>query len=125
MKQILTDRNKDLRAAYDKIRKVLDLSFLDPETLCHIMASLPAPRFYIDSATARLYLNGVRRPKTSVTQALVEDLKENFQRLRQKYSGETPNCELHELLVEQPAKHFYLTHRTILCVVKHYAYYRD
>lgn len=125
MKQILTARNKDLRAAYDRIRKVLDLSFLDPNTLCHIIASLPAPRFYIDSATARLYLNGVRHPKTSITQALVDDLKENFQRLRQLYSHKMSNCELHELLVEQPAKHFYLTHRTLLCVVKRYAYYRE
>lgn len=118
---IIWQRNRALDAVYKRIIKASrGVRFLSRKTVIALIQEQTAPRFYITPETAKLYIRGNRKLQKSLKPNMVADLIENFNRL----VAENPNAPkewLYEIVVEQPAKSFYMSDHRIAEVIFNYS----
>lgn len=115
-------RDKELRHCYEKIlRSCSNTRLLSRRSILSLLSGMPAPRFFITPYWASLYilrhykgLNINRRKR-----GMIDDLVENYERLRIEYPYAT-KCDLYEMLVEQPAKSFYMSEQRIKEIIFNY-----
>lgn len=115
-------RNKALDAAYKRIIRASKglARHISRNTIIALMQEQSAPRFYITPETARLYLNNYcKRKNNTLKAAMVEDLTENFNRLKRE-NPDAPKEWLYETVVLQPAKSFYMSDHRIEEVIFQY-----
>lgn len=97
--------------------------YLTREFIVKQIEKCTAPRFYICSEKARLYvlsyLNGKMHPKTRLKQEMVLDLVEAYEEIVEKHPHLT-KWELWEKVVRHPAKSFYISPSRIIEVVYQY-----
>jgi len=121
-KAILQQRNDDLRATYERVNKASEgMLYISSSSLLSIVAEEPAPRFYINPRWAReiirRYYKGIATPTTR--RDMIEDLVDNYERLKVLYP-KARKKQLFRLLVEQPARSFYLSPYSIRDIVFNY-----
>lgn len=115
---IIIERNEAIQAIHKRIiHSNVNKDLLSNDTIVSIILEEPAPRFYISPAMAKrlilhhynanYHINGGGKKKLS--QAMVEDLVQNYERLCAKYP-KTPKEKIYEYVVEQPAKSFYMSY---------------
>lgn len=112
---IFYKRNRALDAAYKRIIKASKgvAKHITRKTIIALIQEQPAPRFYITAETARLYIKNYCKPNSnSIKQAMIADLLENYNRLKQENPA-APKEWLYEVVVEQPAKSFYMSAKRI------------
>lgn len=119
--RITEQRNRALKDAHKRIisasRGVRNVS---RQTVISLIQEMPAPRFYITPFMAQLYINNIshRRDK-SRKQEMIADLMDNFHRLAQEHP-DAPKWLLYEMVVEQPAKSFYMSDHRIAEIIFNY-----
>lgn len=119
---IIYKRNKALENAYMRIIKASKglAKHISRKTIIAVLKEQSAPRFYITSETARLYINNYIKPKRdTLKSAMIEDLISNFNRLKAE-NPDAPKEWLYEIVVEQPAKSFYMSDHRIEEVIFQY-----
>lgn len=112
---LLQQRNDDLRAAYKRIVKAsANMKYVSRATIISLLMEQPAPRFYLLPYQARMYIVNHYRMVNSGRrkQKMIEDLVENYERLRNEYPGAARGT-LYCMAAEQPAKSFYLSKHRI------------
>jgi hypothetical protein len=120
---IFYKRKRALDAAYKRIIKASKgiAKHISRKTIIALMQEQSAPRFYITPETARLYINKYcKRKGNSLKAAMVEDLIVNFNRLKAE-NPDAPKAWLYEVVVEQPAKSFYMSDHRIEEVIFNYS----
>ena len=121
-KALIELRNEDVRKAYERVSKAsVGINYISSETIISIVADEPAPRFYISPYWARVIIRNHYKGTNScrVKQAMILDLVENYERLL----ALKPNMRkktLYGMVVEQPAKSFYISPRSIKEIVFNY-----
>ena len=120
---IIQQRNHDLKEAYRKIIQASQtLRYSTPQRMiASIIAEMPAPRFYISPFSAQLYITGEYRNRnlSRRKRAMIADLVENYEQLRRLYP-EAQKSAIYALVVEQPAKSFYMTEKRICEIIYNY-----
>ena len=120
---LLKQRNQDLQATYRQVlRATENVQYLSRNTLISVLQEQPAPRFYLTPYQASLYiLRAYRQGNTARRkQAMIADLVKNYERLRHLYP-EASKTVLYELVVEQPAKSFYMSEHRMKEIVFGYS----
>ena len=118
---IIQLRKRDLNAVYKNIISASrGVGSLSRDTILSLVSEQPAPRFYITPFTAQLYITGVSNtPISPQKKAMVEHLIGTYNRLVK----ENPNAQkqwLYEVVVEQPAKSFYISKHRIKEIIFNY-----
>lgn len=119
---IIEQRNEALRVLYKTIiAESRGIRYLTRKTIVSFIYKQPAPRFYITPFTARLYINNNNKcADNGEKQEMIADLLENYNRL----CRENPNAPkewLYEVVVEQPAKSFYMSKHRIEEIIFNYS----
>ena len=91
-----------------------------------IVIEQPAPKFYITPYQAKMIILSHNNTdfhrgnhKSSLKKEMADDLIANYNRLREQFPH-TPNEKIYEMVVEQPAKSFYISHRCARDVIFNY-----
>ena len=120
------ERNAALRKVYSDIihTQGVNLNYLNRNSILDLIAEQPAPRFYITPEIAGWYIcQYYRNNKMPLIkphkQAMVLDLVENYERLRQQYP-DMHKWALYDMVVEQPAKSFYMNKQRIKEIIFNY-----
>jgi hypothetical protein len=118
---IIGQRNDALKAAHRQVIRASDgIMNISRQMIISIIKEMPAPRFYISPFTARLYINNNQHCREKSRKPdMVADLIENFNRLKH----DNPNAPLewlYEVVVEQPAKSFYMSSHRIEEIIFNY-----
>lgn len=119
--RITEQRNHALKEAY---RRIISASHgvrsVSRQTVISLIQEMPAPRFYITPFMAQLYINNnSHRRDKSRKQEMIADLMDNFHRLKQEHP-DAPKWLLYEMVVEQPAKSFYMSDHRIAEIIFNY-----
>lgn len=119
---VIEQRNEALRMLHKKIiAESRGICYLNRQSIVSFIHEQPAPRFYITPFTARLYINNNnQRAEKGEKQEMILDLIETYHRLRREY----PNAQkkwLYEVVVEQPAKSFYMSKHRIEEIIFNYS----
>jgi len=123
-RECIKERNLALQEIYKRIRKShVNMNLLSRDMIVSIILEQPAPRFYITSDRAKyilLHYNNWQgkklRPKT---RELIDDLVANYEKLKAQFPH-TEDKILYEMVVEQPAKSFFMTHHRVKEVIFNY-----
>ena len=114
-------RDRSLRAAYLRIIRASKGMHITRKVIISLLQEQPAPRFYIEPDTARVYIKNYKRYKgKSFKEAMVADLKENLNRLKAE-NPDAPQAWLYEEVVKQPAKSYYMSDHRIEEVIFNYS----
>lgn len=119
---LIRQRNIDLQGVYTRLIGVTsNIQYLSRSTILSIMQEQAAPRFYLTPYQASLYiLRGMKGGNVGYRkQAMIADLIENYERLRREYPEATKTA-LYEMVVEQPAKSFYLSRKRMREIIFNY-----
>lgn len=123
-------RNTEIQNIYKRILKsAVNINSLNNDAIVSIVLEQPAPRFYISPGQAETLISnyynmGGTFPdnKRTIKQEMTMDLVANYERLRNKFPH-TPKDRIYEMVVEQPAKSFYITHRNMRDIIFNYNIY--
>lgn len=128
-RECIKERNLALQEIYKRIRKShVNMNLLSRDMIVSIILEQPAPRFYITPDRAKSiilshYNNGQGKMrqfnKRPQTRELIDDLVANYERLKAQFPH-TPDERLYEMVVEQPAKSFFMTHHRVKEVIFNY-----
>lgn len=118
---IIGQRNDAIKAAHKQVIKASNgIMNISRQMIISLIQEMPAPRFYITPFTARLYINNNHQCRDKSRKPdMIADLIDNFNRLKQ----ENPNAPLewlYEVVVEQPAKSFYMSKHRIEEIIFNY-----
>ena len=120
-------RNADLRDAYQRIIKTESVNsrYLKRSSIISLLMEMPAPRFYLTSEWARTIFRGWRRKsrhirKDKIPKELVDDLRDTYTRVKEQYPG-APEVTLWQIVVEQPAKSFYISAKRMEEIIFNYS----
>ena len=118
---VIRERNKVLIREHEKIIKAShNVGYIPRSAIIALIQELPAPRFYITPFMANLYINNIQhRRSRGRKQEMIKDLIENYNRLRAENPSKTKEW-LYEHVVEQPAKSFYMSDRSIKEIIFQY-----
>lgn len=119
---LIEQRNEALRVLHKNIiAESHGIQYLTRQSIISFIHEQPAPRFYITPFTARLYINNNNKcADNGEKQDMIADLFENYHRL----CRENPNAPkewLYEVVVEQPAKSFYMSKHRIEEIIFNYS----
>lgn len=119
---IIGQRNDALKAAHKQVIKASNgIMNISRQMIISLIQEMSAPRFYITPFTARLYINNNHQCRDKSRKPdMIADLIDNFNRLKQ----ENPNAPLewlYEVVVEQPAKSFYMSKHRIEEIIFNYS----
>jgi len=123
-------RNKDLLAVYDSLitNGNINKKYIKRGSIIDVLYESPAPRFYICPRMAERYVNAYLRGKlTCISRerlAMVEDLVENYKRIRKRRKNEQL-CFVWQMVINSPAKGFYLSRQTIMEIIYGYGKYKE
>ena len=125
------ERNRAIQELYNQIRRSqVNKNLLTRNVIISTILEQPAPRFYILPYQAkvlilRYYNNGCKIPENTKPnkREMIQDLIANYERLRNQFPH-TPKEKIYEMVVEQPAKSFYMTFARVQDVVFNYSLYR-
>ena len=124
--QTLTEqRDNDLRNLHAIVIKNSGVNpmYLSRETIVQTIASHSAPRFYICARLAQSYVIGYYKNRESVKydrkKAMILDLVRVFEEIRSE-NIHLPMSDIWQMVVEHPAKSFYLTNQRILEIIYNY-----
>jgi len=115
-------REKDLRAAYNRLSCVHGINFryLKFSSIVSMLLEESAPRFYIAPEWA---YQVIRRYKTKgiVTgnEAMLKDLVREYDRVKSQ-NPDMPVCQICKLAVESPAKSFYMSPHRVREIIFNY-----
>lgn len=117
-------RDSELRKMFDNIRNAgVNNRYYDWKVVVKLLATSPAPKFYISPKMAEQYVLNFNRGKflvkSSIGRAMIRDLAENYERIKSQYPYKKA-FEIWELVVDSPAKSFYLKEKTIRCIIYEY-----
>lgn len=123
-------RNTEIQNIYKRILKsAVNINSLNNDAIVSIVLEQPAPRFYISPGQAETLISnyynmGCTFPdnKRTIKQEMTVDLVANYERLRNRFPH-TPKDRIYEMVVEQPAKSFYITHRNMRDIIFNYNIY--
>lgn len=125
-KTLIHERNIALQAIYKRIIHTnVNRNLITNDTIVSIILEEPAPRFYISPHQAELLIIHHRDKKQcasckrTLKREMVDDLVENFERLRELYPH-TPLKKIYEMVVEKPAKSFYISYRCARDIIFNY-----
>ena len=122
-RECIKERNLALQEIYKRIRKShVNMNLLSRDMIVSTILEQPAPRFYITPDRAKyilLHHNNWQGNKRPQTQELIDDLVANYERLKAQFPH-TPDERLYEMVVEQPAKSFFMTHHRVKEVIFNY-----
>lgn len=128
MKKIQTlteERDHDLRKLHADVIKNSGVNpmYLSRETIVQTIASHSAPRFYICARQAQSYVIGYYKNRESVKydnkKAMILDLVRVFEEIRSE-NIHLPMSDIWQMVIEHPAKSFYLTNQRILEIIYNY-----
>jgi hypothetical protein len=119
---VIRERNKVLKKAHEQIIKASHgVGYISRQTIIELIQEQPAPRFYITPYMANLYINNIKHRRSKCRkQEMIKDLIENYNRLKAE-NPDKPKEWLYEHVVEQPAKSFYMSDRSIKEVIFQYS----
>lgn len=90
--------------------------YLSRDTILDTICSSPAPRFYINAKQAQHYVTsyyrGVKLHRSAHKMAMIKDLVAVFEEIRPE-NMHLPMREIWQMVVEHPAKSFYLTRQRV------------
>ncbi len=120
---LIRQRNKDLHTAYKRLlQATIGARYVSRESILTLLQQQPAPRFYLTPYQAMRYICAYYQMKTAThrKQEMILDLVETYERLRKQYP-QTTKTILYEMVVEQPAKSFYMSKHRIQEIVFNYS----
>lgn len=118
-------RDADLRNLYTQVIKKSGVNpmYLPRETILDALSEHTAPRFYIEPFQARhyvtLYYSKRTIHKSPIKQAMIRNLVEVFETIRPQHMN-LPMAEIWQMVVEHPAKSFYLSRQRIKEIILNY-----
>ena len=122
----LTDqRDRDLKNLHTSVIKNSGVNpmYLTREFIVSTLASQPAPRFYIKAQQAESYVVGyykqVSYVKSELKRSMILDLVRVFEKIRSD-NIHLPMADIWQLVVEHPAKSFYLSNQRIKEIIYNY-----
>lgn len=122
----LTDqRDRDLKNLHTSVIKNSGVNpmYLTREFIVSTLASQPAPRFYIKAQQAESYVVGyykqVSYVKSELKRSMILDLVQVFEQIRSD-NIHLPMADIWQLVVEHPAKSFYLSNQRIKEIIYNY-----
>ena len=121
------ERNIALQKIYERILKSqVNRNLLSNDAIVSVIIEQPAPRFYITPGHAKEIIHAFKSKdykrcnlRSKLRQEMAEDLVANFDRLCKQFPH-TPKEKIYEMVVEQPAKLFYVTHRVARDIIFNY-----
>ena len=122
IESLIQQRNSDLRTLSAQIiASTKNVQYMSRQTILDIMQEQSAPRFYLSPYQASLYILRAYHDnnKNCRKQDMIADLLENYERLRRLFP-EAKKIVLYEMLVEQPAKSFYLSSKRMREIIFNY-----
>jgi len=128
MKALTIERYESIRSLHTQIiRSAVNAKYISVAAIVSIIMESPAPRFYISAREAQkrvsAYYQG-KRYKGRVSDDMVEDLVENYERIRKEHPH-YPQWRVWETLIAQPAKSYYLSPGVIRGIVFNHYHYRE
>lgn len=123
-KDLTTYRDLELRSRFQDIRDSgVNKMYYNWKLVVRMLSKQPAPQFYISPKKAEQYVHSYYRGeflvKSSLARAMVRDLVDNYERIIAERNGKKM-CEIWEMVVESPAKSFYLKESTIRHIIYEY-----
>lgn len=122
---LLLERDEELRKIHKRIvsESGLNKKYLTRDFIVAQIEKCAAPRFYISEHVACLlvtaHYNGRVTHQTKRKRQMVEDLVEVFEKVRDANLN-APMGEIWEMVVEHPAKSFYLSQARIIEIIFNY-----
>ena len=121
------ERNAALQELHKRILHAqVNKNLITTDTIVSIILEQPAPRFYITPHQAELLIrryenDGCRFATEKITphREMVVDLYDNYNKLRAKFPH-TPIKKICEMVVEQPARSFYMSYTRVRDVILNY-----
>lgn len=111
-------RNHDLQHLHDQILSIRGINqhYLTRRFVIDRIMASPAPRFYIDSKRAEIYVTAWYRGevvhKSIYKNHMVQDLVSVFEEIRDRYPDEQMS-DIWEMVVQHPAKSFYMSRKRV------------
>lgn len=124
-RELRIERDKELKKRFDYVIQESGVNprYLMRDDIATTLQSMPAPRFYIDWKIAQnnvnLYYKGKMKHKSELKQKMVLDLVEVFEEVRSAHMN-YPMTEIWNMVVEHPAKSFYLSKQRIIEIIYNY-----
>lgn len=124
-RELRMERDKELKKRFDYVIQESGVNprYMMRDDIANILQSMPAPRFYIDWKIAQnnvnLYYKGKMKHKSELKQKMVLDLVEVFEEVRSAHMN-YPMTEIWNMVVEHPAKSFYLSKQRIIEIIYNY-----
>ena len=124
IKENTISRDCELRKRFNDIRNSgVNEKYYDWNVVVKVLAKSPAPRFYLSPKMAEQYVLNFKRGKflvkSKIGHAMIRDLAENYDRIKELYPYKK-SFEIWQLVVDSPAKSFYLKEKTIRYIVYEY-----
>jgi len=119
---LLLERDRELRRIYKTIvsESGVNRKYLTREFIVSQLMKCSAPRFYISGHVAccavTSYYKGKPTHQKKLKQAMVLDLVQVFEEVREAHL-DAPMGEIWEMVVEHPAKSFYISPARILEII--------
>lgn len=127
---ITQERNKAIRSRFDAIMRCtcVNQKYVNRQTILDLMMESPAPRFYIDAKQAERYVIAYYKckdvssfRKSHDRQEMMKDLVDAFEKIRPEHM-DMKMVDIWEMVVNSPAKSFYISRRTMKRIVFNYIY---
>ena len=122
---LLAERDEEIRKIHKRIVRDsgINKKYLTRDFIVEQVQKCPAPRFYLEPKRAMEYVNSYYKGKTChlrpLRRAMVLDLVEAFEEVRSEHLND-PMGDIWTMVVEHPAKSFYLSPARIIEIIYQY-----
>lgn len=123
-KDLTIERDAELRKRVeDMLDGTINCQYYDWQSVVMLIAKQDAPKFYISPKKAEQYVchyyRGRYLLKGTLGRAKIQDLVENYERLKEQYP-QKPQKFIWQTLADSQAKSFYLSYKSIKSIIRGY-----